>query len=34
MPNVLIILAVAVGALNLRLMTPIVRAFFGIEKRC
>jgi hypothetical protein len=34
MPNVLIIAAAAIGALNVRLLTPIIRAFFGFEKRC
>jgi hypothetical protein len=29
MPNIWIILVVAVGAINVRLMLPVVRAFFA-----
>jgi hypothetical protein len=32
MPSIWIIVAAAVGAINVRLMAPIVLAFFGIGK--
>jgi hypothetical protein len=32
MPSIWVIVGGAVGALNVRLMTPIVAAFFGIGK--
>jgi hypothetical protein len=33
MPSIWIIIAAAVGAINVRLMIPVVAAFFGIGKR-
>jgi hypothetical protein len=32
MPSIWIIVAVAVGALNLRLLVPVIAAFFGVGK--
>lgn len=34
MPSIWIILAVAVGALNLHLLTPAIAAYFGYRASC